>query len=122
MACKGDDDGEMYQALFTGDGQWRSVILPFNKFLYTSRGVVVDQFQPLDFQKIVGLGFLQAERQDGEFCIQLESIRALSLARLSQEVRYDPDAFIPNQKELHDGQAEPTPDSPQAQYYPVLRY
>jgi len=98
VACKGDTDGEMFQALFYGTpNEWSSVIIPFSKYLFTSRGMLVEQQQDFDTTKIHTLGFLQAERKEGEFCIQIESIRALSLEILSSDIRYDPKRNISGQ-------------------------
>merc|ERR1711862_28845 len=63
LACKGDYDGEMFQALFTGGDKWTSVILPFKKFIFTSRGSIAEQQQDLDVTKISTFGLLQAERK-----------------------------------------------------------
>ena len=124
VACKGDDDGEMFQSLFTGPtNEWTSVIIPFAKFLYTHRGEIVEHQQQVDFHRITSLGFLQAERRDGEFCMQLESIRALSLARLSKQVRYDPDRYIPNITQTYHGQPmRELPKPENKDYYPVIKY
>merc|ERR1712137_1149093 len=80
--------GEMYQALFSGDGQWTSVIIPFNKFYSTFRGNIDGEQPIINSGEITGFGFLMAQRKDGPFCMQLESIRALSMTRLDQEIRY----------------------------------
>lgn len=124
VACKGDDDGEMFQSLFTGEpNEWTSVIIPFSKFLYTHRGEIVEHQQLMDSHRITSMGFLQAERQDGEFCLQLESIQALSLARMSKQVRYDPDRYIPNITDTYHGQPiQDVPAPEKVDYYPVIKY
>lgn len=117
----------MYQALFSGDDKWASVIIPFHKFLFTSRGMLVEQQQNLDTRKIATIGFLQAERKEGEFCIQLESINAISLQAMKKETRYDPDSTeLFSETNLEDEKDENfdyvSPTKPKDYYSNVFRY
>ena len=115
ISCSGDHDGEMFQALFSGSGGWCSVIIPFKKYLLTSRGVPIEQDHKLEPTKIATMGLLQAEKKEGEFKIQLDSIRALSLERMSVHVRYDPAAGC-------DEEEEKIVRSPKSYYSGVFRY
>lgn len=128
MGCKGDNDGEMYQALFTGSpDKWCSVILPFRKFLFTSRGMLIEEQQEMDSKRISTIGLLQAERAEGDFCIQLESINAISLETLRKETRYDPmdDGLFTDETfddEILDGEDFDYASPKKKNYSKVIRY
>lgn len=127
IGIKGDDNGEMYQALFSGDGKWTSVILPFHKYLFTCRGMLAEHQQNFNQERIQTMGLLQAERTPGPFCIQIESIRALSLAKIEQDVRYDPSLFPGVLPPDIDGKSKKMSDFDYANpkpkdYYKVIKY
>jgi len=67
----------IYQAAFTTrDGVWESVRLPFESFEPTYRGQAVPDAPPLDVTHIGSFGWLIADRQAGQFRLEIDWVRA----------------------------------------------
>jgi len=118
--------GEMYQCLFTGrTNDWCSVIIPFRKFLSTFRGRIDGEQRTINKEEIVQIGFLMAERKPGPFCLQLESIRALSMEDLEQEVRYLAGPSLEGDDSDNDGEMRELMryrKNKKGNFYPVIRF
>jgi NADH dehydrogenase [ubiquinone] 1 alpha subcomplex assembly factor 1 len=70
-------DGVQYQARFTPPADaWGEVSLPLADFQPTYRGRRVEDAPPLDPARIVGFGFLIADRQAGPFQLTIAAIQA----------------------------------------------
>jgi NADH dehydrogenase [ubiquinone] 1 alpha subcomplex assembly factor 1 len=64
-----------YMADFrTREGQWEIVDLPFSTFQASRRGRTLDR-PPLNPSDITSIGFMIADRRDGEFALEVEWIR-----------------------------------------------
>ncbi len=69
----------IYQCAFTTKrDEWEEYRLPFKDFVPTFRGRVLTDVPPLDPAKVSSVGFLIAEKQDGQFRLDIASIRAAS--------------------------------------------
>ncbi|MCX7101701.1 MAG: CIA30 family protein [Methylobacter sp.] len=76
---KTDDqyDGIAYRTLFTTDAQnWQTLALPFNCFCASFRGRLIPNAPVLDPEKIRQIGFLLADKQQGDFCLEIASIKS----------------------------------------------
>jgi monofunctional biosynthetic peptidoglycan transglycosylase len=72
------NDQMSYQAGFdTADGEWQTVELPFQRFAPKLRGRALVDVAPLDPGRVSTLGLMIADRQAGEFRLELRSIRTL---------------------------------------------
>ena len=75
-------DATAYQAWFdTLPGIWQTIALPFQRFEPRMRGRVQEGMAPMDLSEVRTLGLMIANRQEGEFRLELRSIRALPRAR-----------------------------------------
>ncbi len=69
-------DTVQYQAPFMAPEEWGTVTLPFAAFRAVFRGRPVPNAPALDPARIVTLGFLISERQEGPFLLEIASITA----------------------------------------------
>jgi len=70
-------DSVVYQARFTpAEGKWSVTRFPFSDFIPTFRGDQVSGAPPLDTSRIVTLGLLISDRQEGEFRLEVRKIGA----------------------------------------------
>jgi hypothetical protein len=68
-------DGVQYQGAFgTRAGHWIEVVLPFTAFEPRFRGRLATGAPALDPRRIVTFGLMIAERQAGDFALELDSI------------------------------------------------
>jgi len=75
-------DGVLYQLSFpTQKGEWKGHWLPFPDFKPTYRGRVLSDVPPLDPARITSVGFLIADKQAGQFELEIDWIKALPKAR-----------------------------------------
>lgn len=69
----------LYQCTFTTKrGKWKEHRLPFKDFVPTFRGSVLTNMPPLDPARIVSVGLLISEKQEGPFKLELAWIKASS--------------------------------------------
>ena len=72
-----DWDGPLYRTTFdTVEGEWMEVDLPLSVFVPTWRGWVVERAGPITGQEIAQLGFMLADKQPGEFELEVAWIEA----------------------------------------------
>ena len=72
-------DGVAYQAGFTTtSGKWVNIHLPFSEFKPIFRGRIVHDAPKLDIQKIRRIGFMIADKQEGQFILEFEWVKAYS--------------------------------------------
>lgn len=70
-------DGISYQAKFRASSQaWVTIKLPFSAFIPTYRGRILEDKKSLDLSKIHQVGFMIADKQAGDFQLEIESIKA----------------------------------------------
>jgi monofunctional biosynthetic peptidoglycan transglycosylase len=70
-------DTPIYQCAFTPRrGEWAEHRLAFEDFVPTFRGRVLTDAPALDPAKVVSVGFLISEKQDGPFHLEVEWIKA----------------------------------------------
>jgi monofunctional biosynthetic peptidoglycan transglycosylase len=70
-------DAVMYQAGFeTEEDAWRVVRLPFSSFVPTYHGRTLTDAPPIDRGHILSFGFLIADRQEGVFRLEVDSVKA----------------------------------------------
>jgi monofunctional biosynthetic peptidoglycan transglycosylase len=70
-------DAVMYQAGFeTEQDAWRVVRLPFSSFVPTYHGRTLTDAPPIDRGHILSFGFLVADRQEGAFRLEVDSVKA----------------------------------------------
>jgi monofunctional biosynthetic peptidoglycan transglycosylase len=75
-------DGAVYQAGFTTRaGEWEEHRLPLNQFVPTFRGRVLPGEPPLDPVRVVSVGVLISDRQEGPFRLEIAWIGAAASAR-----------------------------------------
>ena len=68
-------DGVQYQAAFdTKAGEWAKLVLPIEAFVPRFRGREVPDAPALDPARIVTIGFLISDRQEGPFRLDVRSI------------------------------------------------
>ena len=71
------DDGRQYQAWFTTEaGQWQDVRLPFSEFRPYYRGMKLRLWAKLNPARIQSMGFMIADKQDGAFALDVQTIGA----------------------------------------------
>lgn len=72
-------DTPIYQCAFTAkNGEWQEYRLPFKDFVPTFRGRVLTNEPPLDPAKVVSMGFLISDQQEGPFKLEVAWIKALA--------------------------------------------
>jgi NADH dehydrogenase [ubiquinone] 1 alpha subcomplex assembly factor 1 len=70
-------DGVAYRALFqTEANEWQIIEIPFEVCLPVFRGRILREMPPIDPQNIQQLGFLLAEKQIGDFRLEVAWIEA----------------------------------------------
>lgn len=70
-------DGLTYRAAFkTRDGKWFSVRIPFEHFIPSFRGEVIEDAPPLDPAQIHQIGFLIADKISGPFSLEIDFVQA----------------------------------------------
>lgn len=70
-------DGVAYQAAFgTVEQGWEVIELPFTSFIPSYRGRTVEDAPPLDLSQVRQLGFMIADKQEGEFHLEIAWVRA----------------------------------------------
>ena len=116
-----DFNGEMYQAIFTGSKDWTSVVIPFTNFVYTVRGRATEEPQDFERNDVFKIGFLQADRALGPFHLQVESINAISLERMSHDARFTAKQFQ-HSKELKFDINTSNIKSSDKKFYPIVKY
>lgn len=71
-------DGVSYHAAFdTVDGEWVDVVVPFSELVPQWRGRHVPQAGPLDPSAIQTFGIMISDKQEGDFRLEIETIRAI---------------------------------------------
>jgi len=74
-------DGAVYQAGFTTRaGEWEEHRLPLKQFVPTFRGRVLPGEPPLDPVRVVSVGILISDRQEGPFRLEIAWIGAAALS------------------------------------------
>jgi monofunctional biosynthetic peptidoglycan transglycosylase len=80
LRTDGGFDGVAYQAEFQATAhEWRHVMTPWTDFRPTFRGRVLTGHAPLDPSRITQFGLMIADRQAGNFCLELKRIAAYRL-------------------------------------------
>jgi hypothetical protein len=75
-------DGVQYRAAFeTRTGIWTDVVLPFPAFEPRFRGRLVADAPALDARRIVTFGLMIADRQAGDFTLEIDTISGAPPAR-----------------------------------------
>lgn len=70
-------DGIAYQTKFQASNQaWEVVKLPFSGFVPTFRGRILEDEKPLDSSAIFQVGVMIADKQAGDFQLEIEWIKA----------------------------------------------
>jgi monofunctional biosynthetic peptidoglycan transglycosylase len=70
-------DGIAYRAHFeTRVGEWATTRIPFDQFLPTFRGRILNDAPPLDTSHIRQLGFMLADKKAGAFSLEIDFVRA----------------------------------------------
>jgi hypothetical protein len=81
-------DGMAYRAFFeTEAGEWTTVRIPFDEFRATFRGRVFENAEPLDPSGVRQVGLMLADKQPGDFALEIDWIKAESDDSLSPEAR-----------------------------------
>ena len=69
-------DSAIYQCVFmTKKGEWEEHRLPFKQFVATFRGRVLSSEPPLEAAKVISVGFLISDKQDGPFQLEVAWIK-----------------------------------------------
>ena len=69
-------DSAIYQSVFqTKKGEWEEHRLPMKNFVPTFRGRVLSSEPPLDPARVMSVGFLIADKQDGPFQLEVAWIK-----------------------------------------------
>ncbi|MEQ6917524.1 CIA30 family protein [Halomonas aquatica] len=71
-------DGAAYRARFATSGEWQTLDLTWGDFETVYRGRRLDDAPPLAPQEIRQLGFLIADRREGDFRLEVASLEALA--------------------------------------------
>lgn len=70
-------DGLAYQATFeAAPGEWQVVEIPFAEFLPTYRGRIIPDAPPLDTGSISQISFMIADKQEGQFRLEIAWVHA----------------------------------------------
>jgi monofunctional biosynthetic peptidoglycan transglycosylase len=76
-----------YTAWFeTKEDAWEEIYIPFSKMIPLYRGYVVNKVGPIDPESIRSFGLMLADKQQGEFVLEVDWISALSIRM--NEIRY----------------------------------
>jgi monofunctional biosynthetic peptidoglycan transglycosylase len=76
-----------YTTLFeTEAGTWQEIYIPFSEMVPLYRGYVVNAAGPLNPESIRSFGLMLADKQTGEFSLEVDWINAVMVAR--SEIRY----------------------------------
>jgi monofunctional biosynthetic peptidoglycan transglycosylase len=76
-----------YTSLFTTEaGVWKDVYLPFSEMVPLYRGFIIGAAGPLDPQSIRSFGLMLADKQQGEFSLEVDWINAVTESKY--EIRY----------------------------------
>lgn len=68
-------DGVSYVQTFnTRNGEWLELKLPFAKFYPQFRGRKMTEYPELDTAKITQFGILISDKQEGQFCLEIDEI------------------------------------------------
>ncbi len=71
-----------YTAWFkTQADSWQEIYIPFSKMIPLYRGQIVQSAGPIDPASIRSFGFMLADKQQGEFMLEVDWISALSVSR-----------------------------------------
>ncbi|MBN8549156.1 MAG: CIA30 family protein [Deltaproteobacteria bacterium] len=65
-----------YESSFLACAEWREFPVPFSSLVPTWRGQVVPDAPPFNRAAVVALGFMISERQEGDFELSIDWIRA----------------------------------------------
>jgi NADH dehydrogenase [ubiquinone] 1 alpha subcomplex assembly factor 1 len=75
----GTRSGVVYTARFeTEVDGWRDIYIPFSEMIPMYRGIVVDAAGPLDPASIRSFGLMLADKQRGEFSLQIDRVSAVA--------------------------------------------
>jgi monofunctional biosynthetic peptidoglycan transglycosylase len=70
-------DGVAYRAFFeTTADKWVTVMIPFEDFMPTYRGRILDDHPALDTTDISQVGFMLADRRTGKFSLEIDWVQA----------------------------------------------
>ena len=73
-------DGPSYQMTFeTEHDVWTEVDLPFSEFVAAFRGRELPNHPPIDAGEITTVGFLIADKQEGDFRLEIDWIKATQI-------------------------------------------
>lgn len=80
IKCPSVIEEDLWQSFMIGESdKWSDIVLPFSKFVATHRGFVEGQhIGGMDSRKVECVGVLMAQRRDGPFRIEIESISAIN--------------------------------------------
>jgi len=68
-----------YTALFsTEENKWQEVYIPFSEMVPLYRGFIVNDAGPLSPASIRSFGFMLADKQQGEFMLEVDQISAVN--------------------------------------------
>ncbi|WP_083582196.1 CIA30 family protein [Halomonas aestuarii] len=71
-------EGAAYRARFATSGDWQTLDLPWSDFEAVYRGRRLDDAPPLAPEEIRQLGFLIADRREGDFRLEIATLEALA--------------------------------------------
>lgn len=77
LRCDDDFDGTQYQSAFGTRGGWEAIDLPFDRFVAVYRGQTVEGADPFDPARLISLGLVIGDRQEGSFRLELARIEAI---------------------------------------------
>ncbi len=79
-------DGVAYRANFqTSGGGWEELTVPFSAFVPSFRGRVVEDAEPLDPSAVRQLTLMIADKQEGDFRLEVEWVKAFAKSAESEE-------------------------------------
>jgi hypothetical protein len=81
IRVKTDDnyEGVAYQGVFsTKENMWMNIQIPFSKFIPVFRGSVVQNAPVLNPGSVRRIGFMIAEKQDGDFKLEIAWVKGYS--------------------------------------------
>ena len=72
--------------LYTRGGPyWQTVVIPFSKFFFTSKGFAQDDQYRVPARDVVSLGITIADNYDGPFSLEIDKIKVLNDPNLAEE-------------------------------------
>lgn len=75
-------DGVIYQgSLETRPAEWETHLIPFSRLMATFRGRAVPDAAPMDPSRIITLGFLISDQQEGPFRLEITRIEGCASQR-----------------------------------------